>query len=1240
MSDDKSILVRMEEQGQQAPRVNLKGTERNAQATERYEIVGEIARGGVGRVHRGRDNDIGRDVALKVLLDGHLGNPELVQRFVEEAQIGGQLQHPGIVPVYELGLRSDGQPFFAMKLVKGETLAARLATGESRRRELMAVFRDVCRTMSYAHARGVIHRDLKPSNIMIGNFGEVQVVDWGFAKVMRRGGVADERLAKKAERDVTMISTVRSGDDGSAPSVAGAVMGTPAYMPPEQALGRVEDLDERSDIFSLGAILCEILTGKPPYVEDRMNAAAHALLEPAHKRLDECGADARLVSLCRRCLEPLPKDRPPRADELAEETAAYLASAEGRAHRARVRALKAGQRADEQKRARRFTTLIGTAVVLALAVGTGAYFRIDAGRAERARERQAAIDAAVQDAERLRAARDWPAALAAAEGARELGDDGTLADAIRGEAAAADDARQRREEEATLLAELEVARARDGDHYDEAAIEAAYVAAVRKLWPSMDVDTERLKNSDEATALAAAFDAWALLRQDMEGKDWKQPDGWARAIDPASNALRDAIASGDAATLEKLLADLDVDTLPLATIANVSVVLKNRKEAETEFLQRAHRRHPGDFWVNYLLGTLAAKRDPELAARHLQAAIAIRPHSIEARHWLGLALSYAGDHEGAVTVWRDAMQRDPDWTHGLGHIAEALGKLGQHDEALSTFREAIRRANDSWGTYLRMGAHLIERGRYEDAAEAFQRAVKLNPDRTDSFNWLGQALSRQGDWEGAIEAHRFARVLDPGNRTANNRIIAAMKELRPDDEGYARCRKAVEREPDNPDHHVALVEHLAARREYKAAHAALQRAVELRPDGATYQFRLGVFYFHMSGSGPNRATLEKALTRIRRAIELDASEAEFYSMLGNALQWTDRAAEAEPHLRKAIALDPEYMEPRIHLAFGLANSGKLDEGIAEIRKALAIDERSVEGWQHLADLLARKGDEQGYVDAFRRAAELDPKLRYRFASRLDGLLRYDEAATEFRRILKERPEFGTVRYSLGTTLYRKDAFEKAIPELKKAIEIYPAYAEAYCNIGWSHRSLGQWTEALTWFKQGHEWGSKRKSWSYPSAQWIGEVEQMIALEPKLTRLLHGDEIEATPKERALLAEMLAAKGKYALSAQCYRDTFTAGPSLGAYGRKLLYPAIRTAARAGEPWRDQTFEWMRAMLTKMQRVVRIGPGGVYSDLTRWHRDPALAAVRDAAQLSSDWKKLWADAAALRAKAHRVATQRRK
>src|SRR5579872_6430626 len=158
-----------------------------ADRSARFQLVGEIARGGMGVVLKGHDYDLGRDLAVKVLLDSHKQKPDLVCRFVEEAQIGGQLQHPGVVPVYELGTFGDSRPYFTMKLVKGQTLADLLsarATVSADLPKFVGIFEQVCQTVAYAHSRDVIHRDLKPSNVMVGSFGEVQVMDWSLAKVL------------------------------------------------------------------------------------------------------------------------------------------------------------------------------------------------------------------------------------------------------------------------------------------------------------------------------------------------------------------------------------------------------------------------------------------------------------------------------------------------------------------------------------------------------------------------------------------------------------------------------------------------------------------------------------------------------------------------------------------------------------------------------------------------------------------------------------------------------------------------------------------------------------------------------------------------------------------------------------------------------------------------------------------------------------------------------------------------
>jgi serine/threonine protein kinase len=252
---------------------------------QRYQLVGEIARGGMGAIFKGRDVDLGRDIAVKMMLETHKGRTEMLQRFVEEAQIGGQLQHPGIVPIYELSQTRGQRPYFTMKLVKGQTLTTLLKERHEPQHDLprfLGIFEQVCQTVAYAHARGVIHRDLKPSNIMVGNFGEIQVMDWGLAKVLQRSGCGDE-----LPEEATVIRTswsqepsLSSGTSGSGPhTAAGSILGTPAYMAPEQARGEVVSLDERCDVFGLGAILCQILTGQPPYA----SAGGPELREPARQ---------------------------------------------------------------------------------------------------------------------------------------------------------------------------------------------------------------------------------------------------------------------------------------------------------------------------------------------------------------------------------------------------------------------------------------------------------------------------------------------------------------------------------------------------------------------------------------------------------------------------------------------------------------------------------------------------------------------------------------------------------------------------------------------------------------------------------------------------------------------------------------------------------------------------------------------------------------------------------------------
>jgi serine/threonine protein kinase len=336
-----------------------------------YEPLGRIDAGGMGVVWRVRDFQFGRDLAVKVMASWALASPRLIDRFITEARICAQLTHPFIVPVHALSRLPDGRPYYTMKLVEGRTLAALLEGGPApagRWIEFVQVFGKVCQAVAFAHGRGVIHRDLKPENVMVGAHGEVQLMDWGLAKVLDE---TDHGPGGGSESTV-----VEAGWVEGTRTHAGSVLGTAAYMPPEQALGRVEEVDRRSDVFGLGGVLCRVLTGEPPYTGPNAEAvrlrAAEADLGEALARLNGCGADPELIGLAGRCLAPRKADRFADAGAVAAAVAAYVAGVEERLQQERLRREREQVQAAEERRRRRLWSGLAVSVlaaVLILAVG-------------------------------------------------------------------------------------------------------------------------------------------------------------------------------------------------------------------------------------------------------------------------------------------------------------------------------------------------------------------------------------------------------------------------------------------------------------------------------------------------------------------------------------------------------------------------------------------------------------------------------------------------------------------------------------------------------------------------------------------------------------------------------------------------------------------------------------------------------------------------------------------------------
>ncbi len=276
----------------------------------RYELREPLGSGGMGAVYRALDCELDREVAIKIMhpVDAdHPGESEAASRTRREAQIIARLEHPGIVPVHDVGRLSDGRVYYVMKLVRGARLD-QSPVMQAALTERLRVFERLCETIAFAHAHGVLHRDLKPQNVMIGSFGEVLVLDWGIA---RWHGAPEPEVQPDSPPSEAPVA-----DTATRRTAAGVVMGTPAYMSPEQARGELDRVDERSDVFGLGAILHYLLTSAAP--RQASGAAAAASPRQRDRRIAK-----RLDAICGKALRPEPAGRYATAGELAADIARF-----------------------------------------------------------------------------------------------------------------------------------------------------------------------------------------------------------------------------------------------------------------------------------------------------------------------------------------------------------------------------------------------------------------------------------------------------------------------------------------------------------------------------------------------------------------------------------------------------------------------------------------------------------------------------------------------------------------------------------------------------------------------------------------------------------------------------------------------------------------------------------------------------------------------------------------------------
>jgi tetratricopeptide (TPR) repeat protein len=1004
-----------------------------------YTDLAEVGRGGMGVVYRATHRVLNRDVAVKVLrpcADAR-AEAELAARFRREAQVTGQLQHPGIPPVHELGTTPDGRPYMAMRLIHGDTLSALIARSAGDRGavgRLVGYFEQVCQAVAFAHSRGVIHRDLKPSNVMVGTYGAVHVMDWGLAKILGdpepAPGVEGAGAGPVPETDPLPDSRTQ----------AGALLGTLAYMPPEQAGGEVERIDRRSDVFALGAVLCAILTGQPPYPGRNADVirlmAIRGDTAGAFERLDGCGAEPELVALAKRCLASNRDDRPADAAAVAAVLATIRSSAEERARQAELDCVRAEAErekaaqvaAAERKRRRTQGVLAVVVLVAAAAVGFGLW-RLDQAarereadrRAEQDNHRRAATLALEQAATALRKDNPAPgeveAALAQAE--RRIRDGGLDDLRERSEGLAKDLAMLRRLDEIdtrrwTITAETRAA--------DTGYARANYPLTFREyaIDPAagpLDAVAEKVRRSPIAAPLTAALYRWLAVGgadRVPELLDLLDPDAGRRE-------LRAAFATSNAARIAELVAKLDGRAVPADLAQFVGGHPLTPAADAARILTAAQGRHPHHFGLAIEAAGHYTFRDPDRVDERVgyyRIALAIRPDSTLAHNNLGNALQDRGDLDGAEAALREALRLDPTYSHGWVNLGSALHDRRDLDGAEVALREAIRLDPKLAPAHHNLGNLLRDKQDPDGAEAAFREALRLDPIQAATHNGLGNVFASRDDLAAAEAEYREAIRLDPNYAAPHNGL-------------------GVIRQKTDP----------------AGALAEFREALRLKPSFAAPHHGIGNLLFV-------QGDLTGAEAEYRETIRLAPHRAPPYASLGNVLVARKDYRGAAEGFREAVRREPGNPDFRARLASALAKHG---------------------------DVLART-DPRGAAAAYREVSRLhptNPDAHLQLGQLLMGVADWDGAITEMRLAIRLGVDKAEVHNNLGAALYHKHDLRGAITEYRAAIRLAPDDPTAHDNLGEALRDSGDADGAIAAYREAARLQS-------PYATTYNELSRLLA----------------------------------------------------------------------------------------------------------------------------------------------------
>jgi serine/threonine-protein kinase len=1205
-----------------------------------YEIIEEIDRGGRGIVYRVRDAELNRSLAVKVLLPKLRDDADAVRRFLEERQVTGQLQHPGIVPVHSVGNLRDGRPYFAMKLVQGRTLAALLAErglgelgvpatagptalatgcqtttagGNQTARPALAdapgppndlprflgIFQQICQAVAYAHSRGVIHRDLKPNNVMVGSFVEVQVMDWGLAKVLAN---AEAHFTG----DPNTIHTVRTGATGVS-TADGMVAGTYAFMSSEQAKGQVDRIDERADVFGLGAVLCEILTGLPPYtgasaLELYKRAAAGDLADAFH-RLDHSGSDAELIALAKDCLAAERDARPRNAGVVAQRLSTHLANVQERLHKAELERAAAEARAREERRRRRWQGTAALIALLFLAAGAGVIFWVR----QRSTEIEQAAREHLAEARQLSSAHRYHEAQREASQAEEIAHSGLASEGLRREII-------------DLLAEL-----RD--------------KANQEITQALDKATHL---RDEA--LAAVND----------------PVKWAAAMKAANQAERltdrPDVGDGLRQRARDLVADLEAEEKARRTVARLEAVRARRAGVSQGHEWQYMQTDPEVSRILEEYGVKVGRTEPTT----LSAMLSKCPQKVKEALFPALDDWIIREPDATQREWLLAAVRavDSDPWRNRARATLAMGDL----EAMRSLAQIPELARQPPATAVLLGDAIMNKGAASIAADFLRAARQEHPDDYWLNHKLGVCLSwsvTAKDIEEAIRYLTAATSLRPDDPAAWSHLADALTKYGRFSEAEAAYRKAIDLQPDLFVTRYNFGYFLKERRRYADAEVVLRKALKLSPNHAMTA-RTHVLLGNVL---QNQRRTSEALALFREAIDLGPDRETLVSAryqigcaLYDAKQWPD----AMQAFRLVLDLQSNHANSHYMLGKTLFEMGRKEEAAACYRQAIIHNSNFEEAYNNLGIAYRALDKWEDSVEAFRRALKINRRLPQANLNLGDALFphpeHWDEAITAFETSIQLNFHCLEACLSLGYMFFHRQEWDKGIAINQKAIELSRDCAEAHCNLGLCLCGKGEFRAAIEALRRGHEVGSSRPDWTYPSAHWLRDAERLLNIEQRLNEILTGRIQPANNDERLLFARLCHIKREYEAAAQFYEKALADLPkSANTEERASLYcaaafnAAVAGCSQGGDSAklddhqranrRRQALDWIRSSLALRAELLDAGDRKAQGALEQlsddWRACVLLRSVREKTEMAklpdderANWEKLWTDLAALK------------